>query len=435
MRIFDSLRKRSIAAFLAGITAALLLLSGCGSEAGDPLPSQEPASEVLSTPEPTKKPEPPVITLRPAAVLKGERVKAEDLVFKCESSGKTEFSFSKEPDTSETGEYSVTVIAEDGAGNVIREKTTLLVADLIIEADKKTSRNEIVNKIVKADPDTFSKTAVEDKNWKAENLGANAFYMIYGNKTAGYYERHLVAVMIRDTEAPVIHAPAKNYYVGDAVSYMKNVSATDDFSENPSITVDNSAVKADKAGEYPVIYTAADDDGNESSLEVTFTFTEKTVTEEEVAEVCGPIFEKIFTDDMTKAEKVRAIYDYCYRNIAYYGGSDKTNYLAEAYRGMTEGKGDCFTFFSTAYYMLKAIDVDVLEVERYSPNVTTPHYWCLVNLGTGWYHFDACNMGPDNGKAFMATTYTLHRIDPGYWAFDENLYPEVSTEAFVMPEE
>jgi hypothetical protein len=43
-------------------------------------------------------------------------------------------------------------------------------------------------------------------------------------------------------------------------------------------------------------------------------------------------------------------------------------------------------------------------------------------------------MGPDHGNAFMATTYTLYRIDPGYWAFNENLYPEVATERFVMPE-
>ena len=434
MKIFDRQREKITAVLLAGLMSVLLLLSGCGSEEISAAVTPEPEAEIQSESEPAKKPKPPVMKLRPAAVIKGEKIKAEDLVFKCESTGKTEFAFAKEPDTSKIGEYPVTVIAKDSYGNVSRENSTLLVADLIIEADKKTSRYELVNRIVKADAKTFSKTAVEDKAWKAKNIGANAFYMIYGSEQYNNFERYLVAVMIKDTEAPVIHAPAKNYYVGDAVSYLKNVSATDDYTENPSVTVDKSAVDPEKAGEYPVIYSAVDDDGNESSLEVTFTFTDKTITEEQVSEVCDPIFEKIFTDDMNEAEKVRAIYDYCYNNIAYYGGSDKTDYLAEAYRGMTEGKGDCFTFFATAYYMLKAIGVDVLEVERSSPNVSTPHYWCLVNLGTGWYHLDACNMGPDHGNAFMATTYTLYRIDPGYWAFNENLYPEVETERFVMPE-
>ena len=167
------MKNRRICALLAAMVLSLSA-AGCGG-AGTNSPAEsgtavtpEPEAEIHSESEPAKKPRAPVMKLRPAAVLKGEKIKAEELVFKCESTGKTEFAFAEEPDTSKTGEYPVTVTAKDSYGNVSRENSTLLVADLIIEADKKTSRYELVNRIVKADAETFAKTAVEDKEWKID---------------------------------------------------------------------------------------------------------------------------------------------------------------------------------------------------------------------------------------------------------------------------
>ena len=103
MKIFDRQREKITAVLLAGLMSVLLLLSGCGSEEISAAVTPEPEAEIQSESEPAKKPKPPVMKLRPAAVIKGEKIKAEDLVFKCESTGKTEFAFAEEPDTSKTG--------------------------------------------------------------------------------------------------------------------------------------------------------------------------------------------------------------------------------------------------------------------------------------------------------------------------------------------
>ena len=55
---------------------------------------------------------------------------------------------------------------------------------------------------------------------------------------------------------------------------------------------------------------------------------------------------------MSVPEQAYAIFDYCYSNIIYTGTSDKTDWKSEAYRGLTEGVGDCFTFYSASYALL-----------------------------------------------------------------------------------
>ena len=135
---------------------------------------------------------------------------------------------------------------------------------------------------------------------------------------------------------------------------------------------------------------------------------------------------------MTVTEKIRAIYNYCRYKIRYTGDSDKSDWKGEAYRGLTEFKGDCFTYYSAAFLLLNKIDgVDLLSVERLGGR--THHYWCLVNIGTGWYHYDAC---PNHiyGTCFMRTNSQLHNGEGKvYWNFDKSLLPEVATKSFKAP--
>ena len=92
--------------------------------------------------------------------------------------------------------------------------------------------------------------------------------------------------------------------------------------------------------------------------------------------------------------------------------------------------GDCFTFYATTYALLQKIDCQVLSVERL--NGRTQHFWCLVNLGTGWYHFDACNVGPEHLRCFMKTSEELVKYSVQYWRFDTSLYPQLETRPYVM---
>ena len=254
--------------------------------------------------------------------------------------------------------------------------------------------------------------------------------------TDASYNRRIVksnVIFKQDDLAPVLTVSLSPYhYVGDAVAYMKGASATDNLDPNCEITVDKSQVKYRQVGTYPVTYTATDRDGNSSSVTVEISFREPAVTDEQLDELAESVLSEIIEDKMTVTEKIRAIYNYCRYKIRYTGDSDKSDWKGEAYRGLTEFKGDCFTYYSAAFLLLNKIDgVDVLSVERLGGR--THHYWCLVNIGTGWYHYDAC---PNHiyGTCFMRTNSQLHNGEGKvYWNFDKSLLPEVATKSFKAP--
>ncbi len=272
---------------------------------------------------------------------------------------------------------------------------------------------------------------VEEPDWSVE--GTQDVEIVLTDRSGNTTTVAAKAVITPDKTAPVILAARDRYcYVGDAVSYFKEVMAEDNADPNPTIEVDKSKVDAKTAGTYDVTYTATDHEGNTSSVTVKFTFIEKSVTEEQLQTAVDKVTAEIFTDDMNSAEKALAVFNYCYDNITYWGTSDKTDLYGEAYRGLTEGVGDCYTFYATSYILLQEIDdIQVLSVERM--NGKTQHFWCLVNLGSGWYHFDTCNVGPQHYKCFMKMNSDLAPLSPQYWVFNEALYPQVATTPFVMP--
>lgn len=243
---------------------------------------------------------------------------------------------------------------------------------------------------------------------------------------------HQKAIVSDDAEGPVICGERSRYcYVGDAVAYFKEVCAYDNADPEPTLTVDKSAVNPREPGEYTVTYTATDRDGNVSTADVIYIFREKTVSDEELDALADKVLSEIITSDMSLAQKIYAVHDYAYSHILYNGVSDKTDWKAEAYRGITEGIGDCFTFYSTTYLLMSKLDgVEVMSVQRL--NGATRHYWCLVNIGTGWYHLDACNVGPNHMRVFMKTDAELEAISTYFWRYDKSLYPAGATEAFEL---
>ena len=249
------------------------------------------------------------------------------------------------------------------------------------------------------------------------------------------YNRRIVTVNTvfkQDDIPPVLSINLPPYhYVGDAVAYMKAASAQDNLDPNCEISVDKSQVKYREVGTYPVTYTATDRDGNSSNVTVQISFREPGVTDEQLDELAESVLSEILDDSMSVAEQIKAIYNYCRYKIRYTGDSDKSDWKGEAYRGLTEFKGDCFTYYSAAFLLLNKIDgVEVLSVERLGG--LTHHYWCLVNVGTGWYHFDTC---PNHiyGTCFMRTNEQIQNGEGKvYWNFDRSLLPDVATTAFKM---
>ena len=270
---------------------------------------------------------------------------------------------------------------------------------------------------------------VTEPDWDTE--GEQEVEIILTDRAGNSTTVKATAVISPDKTAPVIYAARDRYcYVGEAVSYFKEAFAVDNADPEPELTVDKSKVDAKKVGEYDVTYTAKDHEGNESSVTVKFKFIEKKIDDEQLETEVNKVLDRILTDDMSLEQQAYAIFDYVYSNVTYTGDSDKTDWKAEAYRGLTKGVGDCYTFYATTYALLQKIDCQVLSVERL--NGRTQHFWCLVNLGTGWYHFDACNVGPEHLRCFMKTSEELVKYSVQYWRFDTSLYPQLETRPYVM---
>lgn len=239
---------------------------------------------------------------------------------------------------------------------------------------------------------------------------------------------------VPDYEPPVLTGVVnRQFYVGEGISYLKGVTAIDAVDGEVEIIIDRSKVDPKTPGEYEVTYTARDKAGNETSMTAIITLSEVKVTEEQLDEAAEQVLAEITTEDMTMEEKAWEIYKYVNTHVRYWDSSDKKDWRAEAYRGITEGWGDCFTYFSVSQILLTKIGAEILPVERMGG--VSRHYWHIINLGGGWYHFDACIHIP-KFVSFMRTDAELDAFAatqrPGYnyYTYDKTKYPEVSTVPF-----
>ena len=235
--------------------------------------------------------------------------------------------------------------------------------------------------------------------------------------------------IVPDTEPPRILGVVSQYvYMGDAVAYYANASAMDDADGEVPLTVDNAAVDPYTVGAYPVTYRAVDRAGNAAEKTVYLYIIRPTVSDEELQAAADRVLKKIVTDDMTMGQKAYAIYRYVYDTFTFRERSNKRDWKYEAYRGLTTRRGDCFTFCAAAKKLLEDIGAKVMFVTRYS---ASRHYWLMVDLGTGWYHFDPLNSGPSRKfECFMLTTEQVLDLYPFFWKYDHRVYPETATEKF-----
>lgn len=239
----------------------------------------------------------------------------------------------------------------------------------------------------------------------------------------------------KDTEAPVISG-AKDISVelGGTVSYKKGVTVTDNHDSAPTLTIDNSAVNLNKIGTYKVRYIATDDAGNTRTVSVRLKVTRKTLTEDDldiIWPMADEVLSSLISDDMSDMQKAFRIYGWTKKHIRYSGSSDKSHWVMGAYDGFTSRSGDCFTFFSVSKTLLTRAGIDNIDVVK-SDTRYSRHYWSLINIGTGWYHFDSCPFSAPRDNFFMVTDKELAKWDATYrnaHPFDSSLYPERATES------
>lgn len=273
---------------------------------------------------------------------------------------------------------------------------------------------------------TLSYLVEPDWTREGEQSVAIAAVDAAGNRT----EIEGTVAIVPDTDPPKIYGAANQYvYIGDAVAYFAQVSAEDNADEEVTLTVDNSAVDIYTAGLYPVTYRAVDRAGNVAEKTVRLIFIRPSVTDEKLAEAVDKVLAKVVAEDMTLGEEAYAIFRYVKGTFMNTERSNKRDWKYEAWRGLTTRKGDCFTMNAAAKALLERIGAKTMFVTRDS---AARHYWLMVDLGDGWYHFDTYNDGPSRRyECFMLTTEECLKLYSSFWKYDQKIYPESATKKFV----
>lgn len=286
-----------------------------------------------------------------------------------------------------------------------------------------------------------------------------------------------------DQEPPVISGAWDLVAVqGETVSYRDGVTVTDNVDPSVRLQVDAGQVDLSQPGEYPVTYSATDAQGNTASVTVTLTVlpaeTEpevdpgseealdpvepetaasaapqraegtvkvqqppKEITQEDLDALADGILGKLVKEGMSSRQIARAIYDYVHTHIRYTGSSDKSSWINGAYIGFTRGRGDCFNYYACSKELLTRAGIPNIDLRRVGG--TTQHFWQLINVGDGWYHFDTCyHPVGHNRETFMLTeaearafTAECQDIRPNYYVYDYASCPVtvVGTPAEELP--
>ena len=228
--------------------------------------------------------------------------------------------------------------------------------------------------------------------------------------------------------------------VGGTILYRDGITVTDDSGEVPRLNVDNSRVNLNVPGSYEITYSATDSSGNTTVVHATVHVNEKPkVPEADVTALAKKIYnEEIKTSsDMSKWDIAYAIYNWANKNITYTADKvDKNDPVGAAYDGMTNHTGDCFTYMTVSRELLKIAGIDCRQITRLQYEGEAAHYWLLVDIGDGWYHFDACwHLKGKSFESFMRTDAELEEYCQKYdleyyYRFDKSKYPARATKSY-----
>lgn len=231
--------------------------------------------------------------------------------------------------------------------------------------------------------------------------------------------------VLPDTEGPVLYGVQDRVvYLGEGISYLRGVTAWDNRDGEVRVQVDSSKVRPRQAGSYAVTYSAADGAGNVTTSTVTFTV--KAADLDALNERADGILASILRSDMSERQRARAIYDWVIRNMSYTAYADKTDYVAAAFYGFNNKRGDCFVYYAMSRILLTRAGFENLEIHRNKPD--QPHFWNMVRVAEGWYHFDTCpHYAAHPLDSFLLTDAQVKAYSENhvayYYSFDPVLYP------------
>lgn len=311
--------------------------------------------------------------------------------------------------------------------------------DSEVESDKTApivyGKNITVLKGAEVKPEDLVEKVVEENKYElsfenepdVNNAGVQKLVVLATDKAGNVGKVEVELNVYDDTTAPVITGTRDiAINIGSTVSYKKDVTVTDDYDTNVELVIDNSKVDLNKIGEYPVVYKAKDTAGNEASVEVVLTVVAADApTEDMVYALCDQILSQIINDSMTDKEKAEKIYYWVHDSIGYVEDSPKDSWVEGAYRGLKDRKGDCYTYATTAKALLTRAGIKNMDIAKIPAKER--HYWNLIDVGEGWYHFDTTRR--KDGTIFFywddAKLMEYSNRNNLSHNYDRSLYPEI----------
>ena len=232
----------------------------------------------------------------------------------------------------------------------------------------------------------------------------------------------------KDTEAPVITG-AKDivYFIGDNAAFKQGVSCTDNCDRDIELQVDRDRVDLEKEGEYPLLYFAIDKAGNRTEKTVNLKVLVQEYDKDELDAKADEILAGILKEGMSDYEKAHAIFVWIKGHIFYRETSQKDNPLQAISEGLVGRSGDCFVYAMSAKELLTRAGIpneDIQKIPR-----SHHHFWNLVDVGTGWLHFDTTPRVSDHPNIFLWTDEELMEYSGRHYGshnYDRSLYPEVN---------
>ena len=260
------------------------------------------------------------------------------------------------------------------------------------------------------------------------SLGNKEVTIVVTDEGGNVTKKHAELKVVKDEEAPKIFgADNISIQVGGSISYKKNITVIDNYDEEVELQVDSSKVNLNKVGHYEVIYTAVDKSGNKAETIIVVSVVEEEVpTEEMVNELADNILDIIISSDMTEYGKAEAIFRWVHDKIGYVDIAPKNNWIDGAYRGLKDRRGDCYTYAMTSKILLTRAGITNIDIKKVPDKKS--HYWNLIDIGDGWYHFDATRRS-DGTEFFYVRDEVIWEYSNSHYdshKFDPSLYPTIN---------
>lgn len=280
--------------------------------------------------------------------------------------------------------------------NVIGKRTVVDSMGELLSEDDITETKMISTGVIKSMRTTKRKSLSLDEDTIITDVKLTMVKVYSGNGVVTYNMMDGTTKLswaTPDTVAPTIsgfvgenshhnNIPYIVLYKDIKFDFTKYVIAEDDRDSKVEVVADTSKVNFDKNGVYEVTYSATDKAGNVSLV----TGKVEVRVPVKVDQMASQVLSSIIKDGMTDKEKAMAIYAYIRKNVSYTDHSDKTSWEKMAEHGMKYKTGDCFVFYGMARALLTRAGIPNFEITKYGG--TGRHWWNLVYVEGGWYHYD-----------------------------------------------